>query len=173
MSRVKQFFLLTAAAFIALSGLSHQIGFADSARDKTLVMAVPGTPASIDGEQALTSEGEMMMANVHGGDLFSYKIIAIPDDITDTVDLRSTGDGGVDGLTAKSWQMSDDGKTVTVQLRDEMMSPYGNKLTADDYVWSWARRFEVKAVGKFMADVLGIDGPESIRKIGFSDMIKP
>jgi len=165
MSRVKQFFLLTAAAFIALSGLSHQIGFADSARDKTLVMAVPGTPASIDGEQALTSEGEMMMANVHGGDLFSYKIITIPDDITDTVDLRSTGDGGVDGLTAKSWQMSDDGKTVTVQLREEMMSPYGNKLTADDYVWSWARRFEVKAVGKFMADVLGIDGPESIRKI--------
>jgi peptide/nickel transport system substrate-binding protein len=138
---------------------------AQDARERTLVVAVPGTPASIDGEQALTSEGEMMMANVHGGDLFSYKIIEIPDDPADTVDLRSTDDRGVTGLTAESWEMSEDGKTVTVKLKQGMKSPYGNEFNADDYVWSWERRFEVKGVGKFMADVLGIDGPESVEKI--------
>src|SRR5262245_45284559 len=75
---------------------------------KTLVMAMQGTPASIDGEQALTSEGEMMMANVHGGDLFGYKIL--PGSGTAlSVDLRSTGDQGVYGLTAESWTMSPDG----------------------------------------------------------------
>jgi ABC-type transport system substrate-binding protein len=138
---------------------------AQDARERTLVMAVPGTPASIDGEQALTSEGEMIMANVHGGDLFSYKIIEIADDPADTVDLRSTDDRGVTGLTAESWEMSEDGKTVTVKLKQGMKSPYGNELDADDYVWSWERRFEVKGVGKFMADVLGIDGPQSVEKI--------
>ena len=137
---------------------------AQDARERTLVMAVPGTPASIDGEQALTSEGEMIMANVHGGDLFSYKIIEIPDDPADTVDLRSTDDRGVTGMTA-SWELSGDGKTVTVRLKQGMKSPYGNELDADDYVWSWERRFEVKGVGKFMGDVLGIDGPESVEKI--------
>ena len=165
MNHLKKYFLLIAVGLLAGSGLGIQNALGDTAREKTLVIAVPGTPASIDGEQALTSEGEMMMANIHGGDLFSYKIIEIPNDATDTVDLRSTGDGGVVGLTAESWQMSEDGKTVTVNLRKGMTSPYGNKLTADDYVWSWARRFEVKAVGKFMADVLGIDGPDSIKKI--------
>jgi peptide/nickel transport system substrate-binding protein len=138
---------------------------AQNPAERTLVVAVPGTPASIDGEQALTSEGEMMMANVHGGDLFAYKIIEIPNDPADTVDLRSTDDRGVTGLLADSWKMSEDGKTVTVKLKQGIKSPYGNEFDADDYVWSWARRFEVKGVGKFMADVLGIDGPESVRKI--------
>jgi peptide/nickel transport system substrate-binding protein len=138
---------------------------AQDLRERTLVVAVPGTPASLDGEQALTSEGEMMMANVHGGDLFSYKIIEIPNDPADTVDLRSTDDRGVTGLLAESWQMSDDGKTVTVKLKQGIKSPYGNEFDADDYVWSWARRFAVKGVGKFMADVLGIDGPDSIEKV--------
>ncbi len=151
---------LALAAVLILDPLAAQ-----SAEQKTLVIAVPGTPASIDGEQALTSEGEMMMANVHGGDLFSYKVIEIPDDPADSVDLKSTDDRGVDGLTAESWQMSPDGMTVTVKLRQGMKSPYGNALTADDYVWAWERRFAVKGVGKFMADVLGIDGPQSVQKV--------
>jgi peptide/nickel transport system substrate-binding protein len=138
---------------------------AQNLAERTLVVAVPGTPASIDGEQALTSEGEMMMANVHGGDLFAYKIIEIPNDPADTVDLRSTDDRGVTGLVADSWEMSEDGKTVTVRLKRGIKSPHGNEFDADDYVWSWARRFEVKGVGKFMADVLGIDGPESVKKL--------
>lgn len=137
----------------------------DDARARTLVVAVPGTPASIDGEQALTSEGEMMMANVHGGDLFAYRIIEIPDDPADTVDLRSTDDRGVTGLVADSWEMSEDGASVIVRLKRGMKSPYGNELSADDYVWSWERRFAVKAVGKFIADVIGMDGPESVEKI--------
>ena len=43
--------------------------FAENAAADTLIMAIQGTPASIDGEQALTSEGEMMMANIHGGEI--------------------------------------------------------------------------------------------------------
>ena len=148
-----------------LAGFGALPAGADDARARTLVVAVPGTPASIDGEQALTSEGEMMMANVHGGDLFAYRIIEIPDDPADTVDLRSTDDRGVTGLVADTWEMSPDGTSVVVKLKQGMKSAHGNEFSADDYVWSWERRFAVKAVGKFIADVVGIDGPESIEKI--------
>src|SRR5271165_4426634 len=74
------------------------------AADDALVMAIQGTPAAIDGEQALTSEGEMMMANVHGGDLFGYKVVKGSGGAPDSVDLKSTGDQGVVGLLAQSWQ---------------------------------------------------------------------
>jgi hypothetical protein len=40
----------------------------------------------------------MMMANVHGGDLFGYKIVKGSGGAPDSVDLKSTGDQGVVGL---------------------------------------------------------------------------
>ena len=48
---------------------------AQSARDRVLVVAVATTPASVDSEQAPTAEGETMMANTVGGDLFAYKVV--------------------------------------------------------------------------------------------------
>lgn len=152
--------------FVAVAGIAAALGTAatlsaQNAAAETLVVAIQGTPASIDGEQALTSEGEMMMANIHGGDLFSYKLLKGTGN-ADSVDLKSTGDQGVDGLLAQSWQMSPDGTSVTVKLKPDMKSSFGNPIRAADYHWAWARRFEVKAVGKFMADVLGIDSPDSI-----------
>ena len=61
---------LAGAAALAAIGMMT-LATPGGAADTALVMAIQGTPAAIDGEQALTSEGEMMMANVHGGDLFS------------------------------------------------------------------------------------------------------
>ena len=132
------------------------------AKAETLVMAIANTPASLDGDQALSAEGEMMMANIHGGDLFLYKIIKQPDMSADTVDLRSTDDRGVVGLVAESWETSEDGTSVTINLKKGMKSYTGNEFTAEDYKWAWARRFAVKGVGKFIGDVIGINGAESI-----------
>ena len=155
---VSIFTAIAVAAFIGFTGGA----FDQSAKAQTLVVAVPGTPASLDGEQALTSEGEMMMANIHAGDLFMYKVMDVADSPTMTVDLRSTDDRGVNGLVAESWETSADGKSVTVKLKQGMKSPYGNEITAEDYKWAWQRRFAVKGVGKFIGDVVGISGPDSI-----------
>lgn len=163
MNRQRLRFAGLIAGIAATVGIAAFPGASDAVAD-TLVMAIQGTPASIDGEQALTSEGEMMMANVHGGDLFSYKVIKGQGN-AESVDLRSTGDQGVDGLVAESWTMSPDGTEVTVKLKAGMKSSAGNPITAADYRWAWERRFEVKAVGKFMADVLGIDSPDSIQVV--------
>jgi peptide/nickel transport system substrate-binding protein len=148
---------LLAGACIALT-----IAAPSLAADHTLIIAIQGTPAAIDGEQALTSEGEMMMANIHGGDLFAYKPLQGSGGAPDSVDLKSTGDKGVIGLIAQSWEVNPDGTVYTVKLKPEIKSPYGNAVTAADYRWAWERRFAVKSVGKFMADVLGIDSPDSI-----------
>jgi peptide/nickel transport system substrate-binding protein len=156
--------LLAGAAALATVGMIGWAGSAGAA-DSALVMAIGGTPAAIDGEQALTSEGEMMMANVHGGDLFSYKLLKGAAGGADSVDLRSTGDKGVTGLLAQSWEAGPDGKTYTITLKTDMLSPAGNPFTAEDYRWAWERRFAVKSVGKFMGDVLGIDGPESVEVV--------
>lgn len=157
--------LITVAAVGTFVAMSTSF-LALSVNAQTLVVAIQGTPASLDGEQALTSEGELMMANIHGGDLFLYKILEIPNDVSDTVDLRSTDDRGVVGLLADTWEMSADGKSVTINLKKGILSPYGNEFTAADYKWAWERRFAVKGVGHFMAAVLGIDSPDSIEVLG-------
>ena len=58
--------------------------------------------------------------------------------------------------------MSEDGTSVTINLKKGIKSYTGNEFTAEDYKWAWARRFEVKGVGKFIGDVIGINGAESI-----------
>ena len=63
---------------------------------------------------------------------------------------------------ADSWEMSEDGTSVTINLKKGIKSYTGNEFTAEDYKWAWARRFEVKGVGKFIGDVIGINGAESI-----------
>ena len=149
-------------AVAALIGLAGVLA-GHAAKAPTLVVAIQGTPASIDGEQALTSEGEMMMANIHGGDLFRYKVTSIPNSPAMTVDLKSTDDRGVTGLIAESWKVSPDATSVTVKLKQGMKSPYGNEVTAQDYKWAWERRWQLKGVGKFIGDVVGIASPDSIK----------
>ena len=147
--------------FAALGGSAS----AQDARKHTLVVAVATTPASIDGEEAPTAEGEMIMANIHGGDLFAFKVKDNPEYHVREVDLKSVGDAGVEGRLADSWSVEDGGKTYTIHLKHGIKSPFGNEFTAADYRWSWARRFAMKSVGAFMAAVLGIDGPDSIEEV--------
>ena len=155
---------LVAATIAALAAAATPAS-ADDARRHTLVVAVATTPASIDGEQAPTAEGEMMMANIHGGDLFAFKVKENPEYHVREVDLKSVGDAGVVGRLAESWTVEDSGKTYTIHLKHGINSPYGHEFTAADYHWSWARRFAMKSVGAFMAAVLGIDGPDSIEVV--------
>ena len=87
--------VLAAAALAATSP-----SLAQSARDRALVVAVATTPASVDSEQAPTAEGETMMANTVGGDLFAYKVVRNSQYNVDEVDLKSVGDQGVVGRFA-------------------------------------------------------------------------
>ena len=43
---------------------------------------------------------------------------------------------------AKSWQISEDGKTYTFQLRENARWSNGDPLAAEDFVWSWWRALQ-------------------------------
>ena len=53
-------------------------------------------------------------------------------------------ENGLQALTpqpamAESWELSDDGKTWTFHLRDDIFWTDGTPVTAHDFAWSWAR----------------------------------
>ena len=65
---------------------------------------------------------------------------------------------------AESWTISEDGKTWVFKLREGIMSPHGNELTADDVEWSWAKSFDQKRTGNFIARVSNVAGVKAISK---------
>ena len=61
---------------------------------------------------------------------------------------------------AESWELSDDGRTLTVELRKGVMSPLGNEMTAKDLQYWWDRSWAGAGEGKFQIEtILGIKKP--------------
>jgi peptide/nickel transport system substrate-binding protein len=58
------------------------------------------------------------------------------------------------GRLAESWELSDDSRTLTITLRQGVMSHAGNELTADDVQYSWDRGWEVNGSSAFYAQVI-------------------
>ena len=59
---------------------------------------------------------------------------------------------------AQSWQVSDDGKQVTFQLRPNLVFSDGSPLTADDVVGSWLRLVDPASPSPLSALLLGVHG---------------
>ena len=62
-----------------------------------------------------------------------------------TLDANGNPTGGV----AKSWAVSDDGKTYTFQLRDDAKWSNGDPITADDVVYSFHRIVDPKVAAEY------------------------
>ncbi len=56
---------------------------------------------------------------------------------------------------AESWEVSEDGLTVTFHLRDELKWSDGSSLTADDFIYSWNRLADPTAPSPYAEDLLG------------------
>src|SRR5215469_11187329 len=62
-----------------------------------------------------------------------------------TLDAKGNPTGGV----AKSWDISDDGKTYTFHLRDDAKWSNGDPITADDVVYSFRRIVDPKVAAEY------------------------
>ncbi|TRZ51707.1 ABC transporter substrate-binding protein [bacterium] len=153
------------ATQVLTTGATTQPPVATAGPQNTLVVAVGNTPASLDIDVTASAEGEMVMANTSGGDLFGYKYILNPQSNVYEADLQAFGDQGVVGLLADSWDVSSDGKTITVHLKHGVKSQYGNEFTADDYIWSWQRMYAVNGTGWFIGSLITLTSDKSIQKI--------
>jgi peptide/nickel transport system substrate-binding protein len=71
------------------------------------------------------------------------------------------GKSVVPGL-ASSWDVSQDGKTMTFKLRPDLKFADGSPLTADDVKWSLERAADKATGGEFqflLASIAGVDAP--------------
>ena len=74
-----------------------------------------------------------------------------------------TEDGAVKPLLAKSVAMSDDGLTYTFTLRDDVTFHNGDKMTADDVVWSMNRYMDADSKWRCLPD---FDGSRVVKLTG-------
>jgi oligopeptide transport system substrate-binding protein len=61
---------------------------------------------------------------------------------------------------AESWEISEDGKTVTFTLRDDLAWTNGDPVTAEDYDWSWKRTISPELAADYAYQFFGIAGAE-------------
>src|SRR4029078_2731733 len=62
----------------------------------------------------------------------------------------------VEGHLAEKWAVSSDGLKYVFTLREGVKSAHGNELTAADVEWSWAKSFDQKRTGAFIAGVSNV-----------------
>jgi len=141
-------YLLSGVAALAMSTAISTASFAE-----TLIVASPNVPEGFDGD-ALKAHTQNVVTQVYEN-LFAYA--------KTEVDGRTVLDpNNVVPHLAESYTMSEDGKTWVFKLREGVMSPYGNELTADDVEWSWAKSFDQKRTGNFIARVSNVTGVKAI-----------
>jgi oligopeptide transport system substrate-binding protein len=59
---------------------------------------------------------------------------------------------------AQSWKISQDGKTVTLNLRQDGKWTNGDPVTAQDFVYSWKRTLDPKLAADYAYQLYGIQG---------------
>ena len=152
-------FLRGAAAIAAASAVPADGALAADA-SKTLIIASPSTPQGLDGEYDV-SLGTVDSTGALYDNLIAYKKIpdaTSPDVMREDVGVHPELPYGLalEGRLAEKWELAPDGKRVTFTLRQGVKSAWGNALTAEDVRYSWARRFNSKGNGAFMARMLGV-----------------
>jgi peptide/nickel transport system substrate-binding protein len=112
--------------------------------DVTFVYAVPAVAQNLDpgmweGDPGRWTKWEQ------GSNLAAYDYTGLEGNGCN--DLATIGDVKLD--LAESFELSEDGTHYTIRLK-EAKSPYGNTLSAEDVVWSFARHKELSGVSRNM-----------------------
>ncbi len=136
-------------------------------RTKTLVIAAPATPLSLDVENSL-SLGTIDTVAAFYDYLIGFN--TVPDPKVDgvmredlTPDASLPGGYNLKGFLAESWEFASDGTSVKFKLREGVLSNWGNELTAEDVKYTFDRKFEVKGAGAFMTGVMGLPGKDAVK----------
>lgn len=129
----------------------------DDAEDKTLVIGVTSTPPTLDREFGIQEEMWELNYNV-AESLLEFEIVDDPEN----PGARRQDFSGLQGRLAETWEVADDGMSVTFHLRKGVLSYFGNELTAEDVKYTWDRAFDLGAIGPFWASLLFIEGPDDI-----------
>lgn len=129
---------------------------AASQTQRTLVYLDTDTPASFDLDQTGIRLTEQLASACYGGDIVRYKIVNDPKSHASFADIYAPGTTGIEPGVASKIDISPDQRIFTFHLREDVKSPLGNPLTAEDVIWSFRRSAALKQTGAFFADVMGV-----------------
>lgn len=149
------------AAFVPLGAATAATTKAEAgaASKDTLVVGVSALPVTLDSMFAPGQESVEIITNLLEP-LYQYKAKAAAGGIR-SADI-GTGDKGLVGALATKTDVSADGKTYTIHLRQGVKSAAGNEFTSADIKWIMDRAFGTKAVGAFVTSIAHIAKPADV-----------
>lgn len=112
-------------------------------RDHTLIWAVAATPGGFDINYYLSFEAMEADRNMYDS-LLRYPMVKDNDSGFLVPDFTR-----FEGQLAEDWWVSDDGLTITIKLKEGILSHHGNELTAQNIVWRFEREMGMDAIGKY------------------------
>ncbi|KMK64902.1 ABC transporter substrate-binding protein [Puniceibacterium sp. IMCC21224] len=139
--------VLSTALALAISVVSG------AAQAETMILASPQAPEGFDGD-ALKAHTQNVVTQVYEN-LVTYGKMEV-----DGVTMLNPDD--LQPHLAESWTVSEDGKTWVFKLREGVLSPYGNELSAEDVAWGWAKSFDQKRTGNFIARVSNVESVKAL-----------
>jgi peptide/nickel transport system substrate-binding protein len=154
---------LLVAACLAVSVAFSTAAPVSGASKDTLIIAAPTTPPGMDWELFFGHEVYDHVFNLNDG-LMQWKKIPA-EGVEGGYTIGWSEDDWQDAVVprmAESWEVSDDGKTYTFNLRQNWISHYGNEFTAQDVKWWVERSFALNAIGKFFLDIGHIESPDAV-----------
>jgi peptide/nickel transport system substrate-binding protein len=153
-----------------MPGVASRAALAATAREKTLIIAAPATPQSLDLEFDF-SLGTIDAIGALYDNLLQYEKIpdrTDPSVLREDVAVHADKPFGLNlkGKLAEKWEVAADGKSSRFQLKQGVKSNWGNEFTAEDVKWTWERKLGLRGLGAFQTSVLGVNEPDQIKADG-------
>src|SRR3954470_11172554 len=116
-------------------------GSGDLAANQTLTMSWGAEPPSLDPGLATDTTSSNVLLNIMD------PLVRLDPKTNEAVPLL-----------AESWDVSEDGKTVTYHLRQDGKWTNGDPVTANDFVYSWKRTLSPELAADYAYQLYGIEG---------------
>jgi ABC-type transport system substrate-binding protein len=124
-----------------------------SAGPQTLVIAAQRTPEGVDPDILKPGNQEIVVQVYEGLTRYARR--------RDANGVESLDSTKVEGHFAENWDVSEDGRTIRLRLRQGVRSFFGNELTAEDVVWTHRKSMHQRRTGFFIATLSNIAGVEA------------
>lgn len=153
--RKSPFIAATVVALVALAGCSNPgegagpTGDSPDTEITTVTMAVNAVPDGLTASKWGGPASHIAFTGL-GSQLFGYVLGDDPKAACENPDYN------IKGRLAESWEFTDDGKGLVVKLAD-LTSQWGNKLSAEDVVWSFTTALTRDSVAKRSLGSAGLD----------------
>jgi peptide/nickel transport system substrate-binding protein len=133
----------------------------------TLIATTPIAPARAETPADMLVMGGRIddIITLDPAEVFEFSAAEIANNVYDRVMTYAPGNfAELAGGVVESWEISDDGKTITFQMRDGMTFHSGNPVRAEDAVYSLRRVVQLNKTPAFIFTQLGWT-PENVAEL--------